>query len=448
MPVFIEARTDPFQAQRDAQASNQFGRGTEPVRRPTRGYQLKDDTYAVIRVMGANGEFVPVIDAAGETVIREEAGRFSTFWTNFFVQNVAEERHEKQQIVETFGESFIFFFGEAPRMLQVNGLLLNTADFNWRAEFWENYERFFRGTRLVEQQARLYLIYDDQIIEGYMVGANASENTNLPQVINFGFQMFVTGYTNISRIGDPDFPSPPNEIDYRDLSSYDQAIRMWENNRNLQTELSTDAVDKANKYALLGSGALISNLIRNGLANFGDPSVSGFLGTATLAASTALTVASVVNSLFGGGGGASMGPRTLPLRTTFLDNDDEFIGGSEQTPSARELAEGLSLWEKWLNADRSILGSILGMVGSVTATLAFSPPQVVELPHPTETQEYWDLMGQAGRASQEIKDAGGHRNRNVTIRRGLTVGDNSQPRPPILARDVPYGIITSAGELL
>ena len=210
----------------------------------------------------------------------------------------------------------------------------------------------------------------------------------------------------------------------------------------------TPSKDKANKYALLGSGALISNLIRNGLANFGDPSIGGFLETATLAVSTVSTVVSVVSSLFGGGGGASEGPRKLPLRTTILDNTDEFIGGSQQSPSAKELAEGLSLWEKWLNADRSITSSIFGMVASVTATLAFSPPQLVELPHPTETQEFWDLMGRAGRASQEIREAGGHRNRTVNIQRGITIGDNNVKRPPILARDVPYGMMTAAGELI
>ena len=41
----------------------------------------------------------------------------STVNSNFLIQAVTEERMEKQQVVETFGESFIFFFGERPRVI-------------------------------------------------------------------------------------------------------------------------------------------------------------------------------------------------------------------------------------------------------------------------------------------------------------------------------------------
>jgi hypothetical protein len=438
--VFIEARTEPFQAQREEQARNRFGRGSEPVRRPTQGFQLKEETYAVIRVMGSDGEFIPVLDAAGETLVQQDQGsqRFTTFWTNFFVQSVSEERHEKQQIVETFGESFIFFFGEAPRMVSVQGLLLNTADFNWRAEFWENYERFFRGTRLVERGARLYLIYDDIIVEGYMTAANATENTNLPQVINFSFQMFVTGYTNISAIGDPAFPSPPGEIDYTELSSYEQAIRLWETNRNLQRELSTKAVAAANRQSYLGSGAQLASTIRRGVITAGDPQISAFLFRAMMAiqqadaANAANLVVGEVARFVPKGNTAIESTRQMPLRSQIRDNTDEFIGGSEQSPSAQDLAAPLSLADRWLEADRSFDNGVLGLVQDFQQM----------------SQPYWDMMGRAGRASQEIRDQGGHRNRATNLNQTPSVGDGSLPRPPILARDVPYGVITTPGELL
>jgi hypothetical protein len=398
--------------------------------------------------MGSNGEFIPVLDAAGETIVREEYAQFTTFWTNFFVQSVVEERHEKQQIVETFGESFIFFFGEAPRVLNVQGLLLNTADFNWRAEFWENYERYFRGTRLVEKGARLYLIYDDIIVEGYMMSANATENTNLPQVISFSFQIFVTGHTNVSSIGDPLYPHPPGSIDYTQISSYSEAVKNWEDNRNLQRELSTEAVAEANRSAYLGSGSMISSMIRDGIITTGDPSVAGFLERSMKAISTISTVINSANTYTKNAGTGTETTRAIPIRSAFTDNTDEFIGGSEQGPSVNELASPLSMAEKWLAADRSIDASVVGMVTSAMTTIASSTQQLVEDSHPTETQEFWDLMGRAGRASEEIRQSGGHRNRTVNITRGLTIGDNYQPRPPILAREVPYGMIVSSGDMV
>ena len=249
MAVFIEARTDPFVERREATARDirAHGRGQFAGRRPSRGYQLKEDTFAVIRVMGPDGQFMSVIDAAGEEYSTETNTGVTTQYSNFFIQSVSEQRQEKQQVVETFGDSWIFFFGEAPRLLQVSGYLLNTADFNWRAYYWEKYDRYFRGTRLVELGARLYLMYDDIIEEGYMIGASAQEGADpMPAVLQFSFQMFVTGYTNVSRLGDPDFPAP-TDMDYAQLSSYDQAIQNWQRGRNLQRELSSQAVIEANR---------------------------------------------------------------------------------------------------------------------------------------------------------------------------------------------------------
>ena len=77
------------------------------------------------------------------------------------LQNVQEAHMEKHQIVETFGESYIFFFGEAPRFIDVSAVIINSHDFNWEAEWWDNYNRFLRGTKSVEQGARTYLFYDE-----------------------------------------------------------------------------------------------------------------------------------------------------------------------------------------------------------------------------------------------------------------------------------------------
>lgn len=432
MTLFIEARTEPFEEQREAtaQAIRESGRDYSHIRRPTRGIQIKEDTYAVIRVMGPDGEFMPVIDAAGETYSEEEGGQVTTHYSNFFVQQVVEERHEKQQIVETFGESYIFFFGEAPRMLMVSGFLLNTADFNWRAEFWENYERYFRGTKLVELGARLYFIYDDQIVEGYMVGANAQEQAAPnPYVLPFQFQFFVTGHTNISRIGDPNFPAP-TDIDYAQLSSYERAIQNWQRGRNLQRELSTQAVLAANRQAyVLGTGKHLADTIRSNIINAGDPSITGFISRAYRAVQIVRqdAITGETTTTF-----RSEPTRWTALRTTFADNLDEFIGRPE--PSARELAEPLSMADRWLEMDRAVNNSILGLVQD--GEFDFSE------------RSFWDLMGRAGRAEQTIRREGGYRASGTSIRRGLLVGAGVQRDSPVHTREIPFGMSASDGELV
>lgn len=173
------------------------------VRRPTRGIQIKEDTYATLKVMLGNGRIIPLVNAGSRDGVEDEGKMWSLNYSNFMIQAVSEERVEKQQIVETFGEAFIFFFGERPRIITVQGVLMNTFDFNWESEWWFNYDNYLRGTKCVEFDARVYLTYDETMISGYIMSTSSSKNAQDRNHVPFVFQLFVTDYTNISRLGDP-----------------------------------------------------------------------------------------------------------------------------------------------------------------------------------------------------------------------------------------------------
>jgi hypothetical protein len=217
MATFVEIQTDAF-ANNVKVAKEKLSYAG--VRRPYRGIEIKQDTYSVIKVMKSDGTEIPLVDAGGPNIPKEtnstgsgtqgqneRKGHASTYnYSNFIIQQIQDSRQEKQQILETFGDSYIFFFGERPRILVVNGLLMNTLDFNWRTEFWYNYENTLRGTKLVEQDARIYLYWDDIVVEGYMIGATAKDDASMPYHIPFSFQLFVTNHMYLSTIGDDDYP--------------------------------------------------------------------------------------------------------------------------------------------------------------------------------------------------------------------------------------------------
>ncbi len=178
------------------------------VRRPVRGIEIKDDTYATMQLITADGRNLPLIDAAGSVKTTSDgqgqAAGYTYQYSNFLIQQTQEQRAEKQQIVVTFGEPYIFFFGEQPRILNVQGVLLNTVDFNWKAEFLENYDKYLRGTRCVQNKARVYLSWDDVIVEGYIMSCSVDDQALERNWVGFNFQMFLTNYQNISSIGDPE----------------------------------------------------------------------------------------------------------------------------------------------------------------------------------------------------------------------------------------------------
>lgn len=411
MAVFIETQTDPFVGNRQDLGDIEFANRAAQVggvRRPVRGIEIKQDTYAVLRVMKNDGSFINVIDAAGSVIDGESSVAKTANYTNFFIQSVAEERHEKQQIVDTFGDAFIFFFGEAPRISQVSGVLLNSNDFNWRNEFWDNYERYFRGTRLVEQNARLYLIYDDIIIEGYMLSAQAQDDTNRPHLIQFNFAMFVTGYSTISALGDPNFPySDPYQ-----QTSYGDEIRLSKEHRAIQKETRTEIARRNLRRsggAILGSIGGLAAGIRNNALN-PDPS----LATATRTIIGAYNnISSLVAQLTKSSAGRTspIPLRQIPLRTTFRDNRDEYIGGEEYA-NARDLASPLSMSEYWQKADGIVDRSIYDVLSNST--------------------QIHDLMGRSGRAMEEMRNRGTTRSNYRASTGRLASGG---------VRKVPFGMI-------
>ena len=221
MGITIETRTDAFQEVMESFREGKRKSGTA-IRRPLRGIEIKDDTYAIMKVIRADGREIALVDSGAPSGVQSgtstEAasgipprGKYAkanhTFnYSNFIINQISESRSEKILVQETFGAPYAFFFGEKPRFLQVRGLLFNTLDFNWRSEFWVNYENTLRGTKLVEQNARVYLHYDDIVVEGYIVDAEAQDVAEMPYHIPFSFSMFVTNHTYLSKIGDPLYP--------------------------------------------------------------------------------------------------------------------------------------------------------------------------------------------------------------------------------------------------
>jgi hypothetical protein len=270
MPTFVTIEPDPFaDSFRGAAISRSTGGGARPgaaedqnpnlgspVRRPVRGLQLKEDTYATIQVRTADGKNIPLVDAGGDPMDPDNiAIGYTHHYTNFLLQTVAEQRAEKMQVVQTFGEPFVFFFGEHPRVIACSGILLNTEDFNWRAEFWENYDRYLRGTRCVQTKTRVTLQWDDIVVEGYFIKADAQESATNPNHVNLDFQIFLTNYQNLSPIGVMDFPADANSAVNLEPDSLDTT---GEGFGNLQS--STQQVRALNSGGLGVKNSLLDSI--------------------------------------------------------------------------------------------------------------------------------------------------------------------------------------------
>jgi len=157
------------------------------VRRPLHGMMIPEDSYATITVRFSNNKKLKVL---ANTSAQEVYKNTST--TNMIVQRVDESRQEKQQIIETFGEDFVYYYGQRPRMITVSAMLPESEEFQYAQEFWTNYDRVLRGTKLVTRDARVFFTVAGQLFEGYLSTAQTSRTADQPRLIQLSFQMYVT----------------------------------------------------------------------------------------------------------------------------------------------------------------------------------------------------------------------------------------------------------------
>jgi hypothetical protein len=220
------------------------------VRRPHRGIQIKGDTYSTLSIVDGKGHPIPLVSESALAERNNSSGGARGVvndYADFIIQKIEDQRVEKQTIIETFGDSFIFFFGERPRVFTFSGVLVNSEDFNWRSQFWYNYDHHLRGTKLVERNARVFLAYDSIVVEGYPINATATEDSSEPHLVPFSMTMFVTNYSDFSSIGRTDFPLPP------EILGLDAANAKLHDSRD--TFISTTAsVREANRQAGVASG--------------------------------------------------------------------------------------------------------------------------------------------------------------------------------------------------
>lgn len=111
--------------------------------------------------------------------------------TKFFLEQVQENREEKVQVIDTFGEWIAFFFGNKPEVYTYAGTLLNAENHDWANEFQENYDHFFRGYVAAENRATIVLQYDNMMVEGYMLNCSISKNSMADKAVPFTFNLLI-----------------------------------------------------------------------------------------------------------------------------------------------------------------------------------------------------------------------------------------------------------------
>jgi len=114
----------------------------------------------------------------------------------FFLQSIGEAQQEKSQILETFGEPLVLFFGERTRVYTLRGTFLDakrvesaglqdSVVYNWAAGFRKFYDERLRGTVLAEKNEIAILTVNDQVYMGYPTSLTINTDSRNPFTSSF-----------------------------------------------------------------------------------------------------------------------------------------------------------------------------------------------------------------------------------------------------------------------
>ena len=112
-------------------------------------------------------------------------------YSKFIIEGVSENRTERSQIVETFGDFYVFMFGERPSVINFNCQLINGANINWVHDFMFMYDAYLRGTRCVEQNASCIVTYGGKQVSGLILNCSAQINAAVEGAVAMSFSLVV-----------------------------------------------------------------------------------------------------------------------------------------------------------------------------------------------------------------------------------------------------------------
>lgn len=161
------------------------------------GFESKYDTPAQIKIT-----LDPILS---KTATDTDLAAFRNFETSqmgyidcFILQNVRLVQEERYFVFQALnGDTTTFFFGDKPVVYNFSGILLDTKNQQWFNDFDFFYKKYLRGSSSILNKTRVFMIYSDQIIEGFMLNVQMSKEGSWTDQSSFSFDFLLIQKTVI-----------------------------------------------------------------------------------------------------------------------------------------------------------------------------------------------------------------------------------------------------------
>jgi hypothetical protein len=175
------------------------------------------------------------IDAPAVIMIQSLKDNTVKYITNkFLLQSVTKPRMERFQIVETFREAHLFFFGERTKVYSITGQVLEALDadaadddlisrdqYRWSTSLQMLYDTALRGSQLASAGNIATLAFEKVLLTGYPLQLQTTRTVDNPYLTQFQMTWAIldeqfldnNSNTDITTYADPKLLEEMNRID-------------------------------------------------------------------------------------------------------------------------------------------------------------------------------------------------------------------------------------------
>lgn len=139
------------------------------------------------------------IEQPAVIMVQSTGDSITKFITNkFLLQSITKPRMERFQIVETFRNAHVYFFGERTKVYSITGELIEGLDstdpnnddgtrdqYRWSTSLQTLYDNYLRGSQLASAGNIAILIFEKMMLKGYPLQLQIQRSVTTPYMTNF-----------------------------------------------------------------------------------------------------------------------------------------------------------------------------------------------------------------------------------------------------------------------
>lgn len=112
-------------------------------------------------------------------------------YDHFLINQIQLQKRDQTQIIDTFEDSYLYTFGEAPEQATFSGFLINSMNHNWRSGWINAYDQLLSANNSLQEFVDTVIVYENQILKGRILNTNLSQNARNPMAVQFSFNFYI-----------------------------------------------------------------------------------------------------------------------------------------------------------------------------------------------------------------------------------------------------------------